>query len=113
MRGSDTASPGGPCAASAANSAAANTWTHLVGTFDATSKTMSLYVNGTLAGTATDNAAWNAADSLVIGGMRLGGAASDNFAGSVSGVKAYNRALSATDVANLYSGNAGQQPQAG
>ncbi|MFD0569258.1 LamG-like jellyroll fold domain-containing protein [Kitasatospora gansuensis] len=37
---------------------ALNTWTHLVGVYDATNQTISLYVNGTLVSTASNISTW-------------------------------------------------------
>ncbi|KAA2249537.1 SGNH hydrolase [Solihabitans fulvus] len=82
---------------------ALNTWTHLIGAFDAATGTMSLYVNGQLAGTATNPTPWNAAAPLSIGGVQgTNGGTSNFFNGSVSGVRAYQRALTATDATLIY-----------
>lgn len=99
-------------AQSAAGSASVGTWTHLVGTYDAGSHTESLYVNGALAGTGTNASPWKATTPLVIGdtsALQQGGP----LTGSISGVKVYNRALSATEAGHLYSGTPAQQPQNG
>ncbi|WP_370087692.1 LamG-like jellyroll fold domain-containing protein [Streptacidiphilus sp. MAP12-16] len=80
------------------------TWTHLVATFDATTNTMSLYVNGQLAGTGTDPTPWTATG----GPLLIGGTDKDNtttgdpgstgqFPGQISDVHIYNTALPLTD----------------
>jgi Concanavalin A-like lectin/glucanases superfamily len=102
--GTDT---GGATQASAhASSAPAlNTWTHLVGVFDSPTRLMSLYVNGTLAGTATNTSPnpWNATGPLTIGAVKLAGGASNNyFGGSISDVQTYSRALTASEVTQMY-----------
>ncbi|TVT06683.1 LamG domain-containing protein, partial [Amycolatopsis bartoniae] len=75
-------------------------WTNLVGTFDATSRTVSLYVNGVLVGTATGATPWSATGPLTIGGVQLtGGAANNLFNGSISDVQVYSTALPASDAA--------------
>ncbi len=84
-----------------------NTWTHLAGTFDATSDTMTLYVNGTKAGTTTNPTPWNGTAPLTIGAAKIaGGGVGNYFPGQVSDVQAYQAALSATDIARIYAGNA-------
>lgn len=90
-----------------------NTWTHLVGTFDATNGTMTLYVNGHEVGSAVDNSAIGATGKLVIGrGFTNGGAC--NFTnGSISDVRVYQRALTALDIPELANGTSPQQPAPG
>jgi hypothetical protein len=80
-----------------------DTWTNLVGTFDATTGAVTLYVNGTAAAnTAKDTSPWNATGPLAIGGVRLvGGAANNLFNGAISDVQVYASALSATDAATI------------
>jgi RHS repeat-associated protein len=100
---SDDTSPSAFYDAAATTPAAVNTWTHLVGVFDATTGAMRLYVNGTLAGSATDPTPWTGTGPLSIGGTRTaGGSVGDVVGGSVSNVQVYPRALSAADVTKLY-----------
>ncbi|MGW2516580.1 LamG-like jellyroll fold domain-containing protein [Streptomyces sp. NPDC001617] len=87
----------------ASSAPALNTWTHLVGVFDASSGTMSLYVNGSLAGSATNSAPWTGSGPLSIGGAKTaGGTVSNAVNGSVSNVQTYQRALSSSEISSLY-----------
>jgi len=80
-----------------------NTWAHLVGTYNASTGAISLYVNGSLAATATDTAPWTGSGPLTIGGMQTaGGTASQIFDGQVADVQVYQRTLTASDVSTLY-----------
>ncbi|MBC3840540.1 LamG domain-containing protein [Streptacidiphilus sp. 4-A2] len=87
-----------------AATATAGTWYHLVGTYNATTGTMSLYVNGTLAGTATNSSPWAAGGPLLIGaedgGSTPGTVAS--FPGEISDVQAFDYALTPNQVGALY-----------
>jgi RHS repeat-associated protein len=103
MASSDAASPTAFYDAKATAAPALNTWTHLVGTFDATTGAMKLYVNGTLAGTATDPTPWTGAGPLTVGGVKTtDGSIYDAVAGSVTDAQVYQRALSASEVSSLY-----------
>lgn len=80
-----------------------NTWTHLVGVYDATAGTASLYINGALIGTTSVTATFNATGPLVIGAVKTtGGTVSNQVSGRISDAQTYNRALTATDVATIY-----------
>lgn len=81
---------------------ATGTWTHLVGTYNAITHVLSLYVNGTLVGTATDATPWAATGALAIGRGLTGGANADFFPGELSNVQAFNYALTPQQVAALY-----------
>ncbi|MFC0437396.1 LamG-like jellyroll fold domain-containing protein [Kutzneria buriramensis] len=82
---------------------ALNTWTHLVGIFDSSTSTMSLYVNNRLAGTDTNTTPWSGKGSLVIGATHnTNGVQGDYFPGEIGNVQVYQRALSATDVQTLF-----------
>ncbi|MEW2427625.1 LamG domain-containing protein [Micromonospora sp. NPDC047644] len=81
-------------------------WTHLAGTYDATSKRLSLYVNGTLAESVTRNAAgWQANGPLTIGCGRYDSKVVDRINGAVSDVRAWRGALTAAEVAAVHGGN--------
>jgi hypothetical protein len=87
--------------------ASMNTWVHLVGAYDATDRTLTLYVNGRPAQTTTRTATpWHAAGSVTIGCARYAGVASDFFHGAVSDLRAWRGVLTAADVASLRGGNA-------
>ena len=100
---SDSANPATFPAAYASAPPALNTWTNLVGVYDATTATMSLYVNGELQGTAQNPTPWNAPGPLAIGASKLTGGATNNFfAGKISDAQVYARALSPTEAATIY-----------
>ncbi len=80
----------------------ANTWYHLVGVFDATNGGLSVYVNGTVKGTATDSTPIGSTGPLVIGRSDGDGCPCEYFDGQVSNVQVYPRALSAGEVSTLY-----------
>ncbi|MFR0359253.1 LamG-like jellyroll fold domain-containing protein [Streptomyces sediminimaris] len=96
----DTASPSNKIAY--ASGATANTWTHLVGTFDATTGTGRLYVNGTLAATVTGVTPWASTGTFTVGRAKFNGSASDYLPGEVSNVQAWNYALTGDQVSALY-----------
>jgi RHS repeat-associated protein len=75
------------------------TWTHLTGVYDASAQTATLYVDGVEAGTASNVGVFNAGGPLRIGESSNG----DYLKGSVGNVQVYPRALSASEVASLYS----------
>ncbi|MFD4655942.1 ricin-type beta-trefoil lectin domain protein [Kitasatospora sp. NPDC058444] len=80
---------------SVANSAAlvkSDVWTQLTASYNATTGQMSLYVNGTLAGSAYHNASTSPAPSgsLVLGRYQYQGQPSSGFNGRVSNFAVYN-----------------------
>ncbi|WP_371501138.1 hypothetical protein OG871_30100 [Kitasatospora sp. NBC_00374] len=78
-------------------------WTHLVGTFDATTHTMTLYVNGQYAGSGTNPTPWNATGPTTIGIADTTTYDPDSAAsGAVSDVRTYPYALTAQQVTTLY-----------
>ncbi|MBS2962987.1 hypothetical protein KGA66_08025, partial [Actinocrinis puniceicyclus] len=80
-----------------------NTWTHLVGVYDATAKTAAFYVNGALIGTTAVAATFNAPGPLVINAVKTtGGTLSNQVPGEVSDVQTYTRALTATEINAMY-----------
>jgi len=73
-------------------------WSHIVGTYDGTS--LKLYVDGTYFGKADYSGTMTPTDNyLIIGSEYIG---YRPFNGNISNVKIYNRALSATEVQQLY-----------
>ncbi len=72
-----------------------DTWTHLAGTYDSASKTLRLYVNGVLEGTATGATGWDAN-----GVFRMGGASAP-WKGSLEGVRAWDRVILDSEVPGL------------
>ena len=81
-----------------------DTWTHLAGTYDAATGQMDLYVNGKLAGTATNTTPFSATGATAIGRGKYGGAATDFFPGEVSDVEAFGYTLTPSEVTELYQG---------
>ncbi|MFI5912254.1 LamG-like jellyroll fold domain-containing protein [Dactylosporangium sp. NPDC051541] len=85
------------------------TWVHLVGVYDAVSGAVSLYVNGTLAGTTTRTAAgWNATGPLTVGGAQwtdAGGSTPTRLInfwhGAIDTVTVYQGAVPAASVATI------------
>jgi RHS repeat-associated protein len=80
----------------------AGTWYHLVGVYNASTGALQLYVNGTLAGSATNSAPFAAGGGLVIGRGKTSAAAADLLGGSVADVQVYPQALTAAQIATLY-----------
>ncbi|WP_170232281.1 LamG-like jellyroll fold domain-containing protein [Saccharothrix saharensis] len=74
-------------------------WTHLTGVYDATVRTLRLYVNGTLVGTAQRSTNdWSAAGEVRIGDA---GSAGQRWKGAVDEVRVYDRALVGSEVRAL------------
>jgi hypothetical protein len=79
-----------------------NTWTHVVGVYNATTGTASLYINGALAATTSVPAiTWISSGPFTIGRTRSNGAATDWWAGNLSNVQAWNYALTPDQVTAL------------
>jgi hypothetical protein len=75
-------------------------WTHLAATYDATTKVVTLYVNGAPAKTALFTT-WASSGALVIGAGKWHGARTDFFRGAVDDVQVWQRVLSGQDVHDL------------
>jgi len=69
--------------------ASAGEWVHLAGIHDAVAKTVKLYVNGRLVGSAPHNTPWQGGDVLRIG---------HDYTGGIDEVKVYERALTTAEV---------------
>jgi hypothetical protein len=100
---SDTPGPNADYAESNTSSPL-NTWTYLVGTYDAGSGAMTLYINGTESGSATNAHPVAAKGPLTIGRAFYNATPVDFVNGSISDVQLYQYPLSASDVTNLYHG---------
>jgi hypothetical protein len=83
--------------------ATANTWSHLVGTYDASlaSENLKLYVNGTLVGTDNYTTAVNNTSAQLVFGARVS-TLGLNFDGTIDDVRIYERPLSADEITRLY-----------
>lgn len=76
-------------------------WTHLAASYNAATKEMQLYVNGSLAGSATTNAVWNATGEFDIGRGKDAGAWTSQLTGAVDDVKVYPRALFSDEIRTM------------
>ncbi|MFE9204514.1 LamG-like jellyroll fold domain-containing protein [Micromonospora sp. NPDC007230] len=77
-------------------------WYHLVGVRDAAVGTLTLYVDGQQAGTASSCLGEASSGPTVIGRARFNGGPVDYWRGAIDQVRIYDRALSATEVGQLY-----------
>jgi hypothetical protein len=78
-------------------------WYHLVGVREAATGEIRLYVDGELAATTTGGAALPSTGPLTVGRAHYDGAEVDFWNGAVDEVHAVDRALTAAEVARLYS----------
>jgi RHS repeat-associated protein len=85
-------------ASSAANTVTTGAWAFVVGSYDASTGNLSLFVNGSLAA----QTAWPSPFSST-GASSVGEAQGiDHFHGQIGNVQAYSRTLSVTEIATLY-----------
>ncbi|MFI5866438.1 LamG-like jellyroll fold domain-containing protein [Streptomyces sp. NPDC051546] len=93
---------------------ATTAWTHLTATYQASTKKMTLYVNGVAqSATATAPTPWTRGNGLVIGRGKWAGASADLFPGRVSGVSSWIHTLSPSEASTAYSQSLPSQPGAG
>ncbi|MFJ2722866.1 LamG-like jellyroll fold domain-containing protein [Streptomyces sp. NPDC087437] len=78
-------------------------WTHLVGLYDGTSKTLRLYVDNKLVGETPVPKAWNAQEGLVFGAGRYDGVMKSFFPGAIDEVQLFDKPLSAAAINKIYS----------
>lgn len=78
-------------------------WHHLVGT--RSSAGLKIYIDGTQAGTNTNGGAFNVTNSTNMYFGSYNSTPSLPFNGSMDEVRFYNRALSATEISNMYDAN--------
>jgi len=78
-------------------------WTHLAVTVDSVNRVAKLYVDGTLQATLTATYAYNNGATGMYVGDQYG---SNRWTGSISDVQAYQKALSAAEVAQVKAGTA-------
>ena len=100
MPTSDTTSPTMVVAAST-TAPATGTWTHLVGAYNAISRTITLYVNGVPVSTVADNTPTASAGVFALGRGRLAGTAASFFHGDISDIQAWNYSLGPDQVTAL------------
>lgn len=75
-------------------------WTHLTGTYEATTKTLALHVDGIKQSEVAGVEGWQAAQ-LLVGRHRWNGAEIDGSLGAIDEVKAYARTLNDAEVKEL------------
>ncbi len=80
----------------------AGEWAHLVGVHDTDDNTLTLYVNGTKAGSVTQNSPFYADRSMYIGVGDFGGAKQYHFPGTVDDVRVQDRPVSAEEVQQMF-----------
>ncbi|MFE4621867.1 LamG-like jellyroll fold domain-containing protein [Streptomyces mirabilis] len=95
MPQSDTSSPTEDTATATGLTAQSVAWTHLTATYDASAGTMTLYVNGKQAATASHTSKWNATGAFTIGNGNA------YFTGRIADVNTYQQALTGPQVAAL------------
>lgn len=93
----DVSSPTWYSAVSTTVPSQVGTWTHLVGVYDSEAKTAKLYVNGQAEGSESNVTTWNST-----GVTWIGRSLTTWWQGNLSDVQIYSRALSATEVTQLY-----------
>jgi serine/threonine-protein kinase len=80
----------------------ANSWTHLVGVYDADAKTMTLYVNGAQVAQRTGVAAWNAKNEITLGAdVNQSGSVAAAMEGELSDLQVFQKALTVNQVASI------------
>ncbi|MDH6134470.1 hypothetical protein P3T37_003873 [Kitasatospora sp. MAA4] len=78
-------------------------WTHLVGTYDAGTHIMTLYVNDKIVASVNDRSAWSSTTPLTIGGNHNADGTWDNQThGNIAGVQTYPYVLTSDQVDSLY-----------
>ncbi|MEU6848594.1 LamG-like jellyroll fold domain-containing protein [Actinacidiphila alni] len=85
-------------AQAAGGGVSAGQWVHLAGVYDSAADLMTLYVNGTAAGTKAYSTPWDARRGLQIGAGSHGGSATSFFPGSIDDVRIYDKPLTQNDV---------------
>jgi len=80
-----------------------NTWHHIVGAFDAISAKMNLYINGSYIGQTSYTYGSISSDKKLYIGSDQDSVSIRTFNGVIDEVKIYNKALSASEIIDLYS----------
>ncbi len=98
--------------ATALSTAAAATgrWTTLTGVYNAKAKTITLYVDGTLAQTAPAPSIVTGTGPLELGRARYKSAWADAWNGSITDVQVWKKALTADQVSKAATGKPGEAP---
>ncbi|MGB3438714.1 MAG: LamG domain-containing protein [Actinophytocola sp.] len=85
-------------------------WTHLVGVYDPATNRVRLYVNGLESEGGAAPTPWNATGRFTVGAAASDGKRIQYFPGAIDSVRAYPRALTATEVTALHAGTATANP---
>ncbi|MFC8515451.1 LamG-like jellyroll fold domain-containing protein [Streptomyces sp. NPDC057257] len=88
----------------ASASAATGTWYHVLGVYDSSAQTISLYVNGTLQGTTAFSSPWTARGATLIGAATYNQGPVDFTNGQIDDVHFYNRVLTSSEIQTLAAG---------
>ncbi|MEW2634830.1 LamG-like jellyroll fold domain-containing protein [Streptomyces sp. NPDC048389] len=102
-RTADSTSAGLVRAASGTAAVTANTWTHLVGVYDAEAAKIRLYVDGTLVQETPFASPWDANGPLQLGRHKFG-PYGGNHKGGLDDVQVYSEALTAAQVSSVKGG---------
>lgn len=82
------------------------TWTYVTGVYDSVAGTLTIYIDGQVAGTARHVKTWPAGGPFVVGRDQANGNPVDQLTGAVGGVEVYDYALDAQEILLAYqSGN--------
>jgi hypothetical protein len=76
-------------------------WTHVAAVYDAPAGQMRLYVNGVLVSSGSHTSTWSAAGGFAIGRFRYNSAPANYFPGDIADIRAWSRAVSATEAVAL------------
>ncbi|WP_203902264.1 LamG domain-containing protein [Virgisporangium aliadipatigenens] len=98
--------PGDTVLRSGAGSAVVGRSVHVAGVHDASTGTVSLYVDGRLAGTTTRTGGFNATGAFRVGGGLWEGQRTNPWFGTVDEVRTYNRVVSEAELQGLVSRDA-------
>ncbi|MEV7374659.1 LamG domain-containing protein [Streptomyces sp. NPDC090301] len=77
---------------------ATDKWTHLAGVYNASAKTLTVYVDGTPGTPATNVTMWSARGVMMFGGMQYAGNLHDPWSGSIDDIAIWDRALSGPEL---------------
>ncbi|MBV9851532.1 MAG: DUF4965 domain-containing protein [Armatimonadetes bacterium] len=109
----DDAEPGQLSSANSNDAAAAGTWYHLAGVYDADAGTLSLYVNGQLQQTVPCKTVFHAGGHTAIGRGLFGGNPAAFANASIDDVRLYQAALPAADILAVARDGGTALPEAG
>ncbi|MFJ8580372.1 LamG-like jellyroll fold domain-containing protein [Micromonospora sp. NPDC093277] len=105
LRSADAAD-GNVVAATSTSTPRAETWTHLVGTYDATSRSIRLYVDGVLEGAGAGATSFPTRRALQLGAGAASSTPTSFWSGQLDDVQMYQRALPDAEVAQVAAGTA-------